>query len=80
MGDYLLLKYKNIPIAILNIIINSTDDSIFIPKLPKRKFAKADNMAVDNNVYIKIFILYKIYNDIHNFIYKKTDTHSNIIL
>ena len=78
MGDYLLLKYKNIPIAILNIIINSTDDSISIPKLPKRRFAKADNMAVDNNVYIKIFILYKIYNDIHNFTYKKADTHSHI--
>ena len=57
MEDYLLFKYKNIPIAILNIIINSTDDSISIPKLTKRKFAKADNIAVDNNVYIKIFII-----------------------
>ena len=46
-------KYKNNPIAILKIIINSTDDAISIPKLPKSNFAKADNTAVDNNVYKK---------------------------
>ena len=39
-----LVKYKNNPIAIQNIIINSFDDPISNPNLPKRNFAKADKI------------------------------------
>ena len=54
-------KYKYNPIAILNIIINSTDDSISIPKVPKKSLAKADKTAVESNVYKNIFTYFPLF-------------------